>query len=246
MDDHLEKQNTANWLASRGVTCRPGAALVAEGRNPDFFCSGALEMWVEIKALGEKAHDRALGLAFADIRERAIGTKGTGRAFAYISPQATSSDIKVALNLVARQANQNAADEVIIVVPEKPVPGNYVAFRYSSAGRVYEVVSVESATGYYGLPHGAIPDIGEELRQEVEFRHSRKGSSRSKLRHLLTLTDDVLVALSITPSAEPFGVYACMALEWQDHSTMIRQSEARCTTRIARFGMRASLRKRPD
>jgi hypothetical protein len=165
MDPSAERAEA--FLRTRGFTCEREPRWILEGKKPDFFCSGRMPLWVEVKTLSARTPDRKRADLWRELQQRCRSILVPGDAFAQVSERATSRDIKVAMTLTQiLLAEYEKAEQLwrhaFVVIPRNPVYGRTARFTVEEVEGGVRIISCESRSGQYELPQALKPRSYEE------------------------------------------------------------------------------------
>lgn len=195
------------FLERNDFSCEPEPDSVIQGRVPDFFCIGAANLWIEVKALLPTADEEHLFRIFDYLRGNAHKVKGTGRGIAFISSQATEKDAKVGLSL----ANRALADpkfktnnRTFALIPVKPDYGQTFHFTIREKKGTAWFLGCRSTRGEYGYPYTIAPD---PWRQSIRLTSGDGRREAVKLDDFAQ-EDRYRLALELLRNGKPFTMLA--------------------------------------
>lgn len=192
------------FLVSAGFQCEAEPDWIAVGRKPDFFCTGPLDLWIEVKSLARPGESKSLQ-RIIEYLIRFGGKVDRGRAFAFISDAADEKDAKLALNLAKHALSSFEFTDLanaVIIVPEDPDLSDIININYNGQKGKNILVSYRSISGNYGYPYSARP---EPYQQDV-ILSDITGNLEQRF-HQLATPDRFLIALQIDRFDErPFKI----------------------------------------
>lgn len=190
------------FLNERGFACEAEPDWIV-GRKPDFFCSGPLDLWVEVKHLEEGQRHRDLFQIFDYLRKHVHRVGGKGYGIAFASSAATTKDAKVALGLAngaMLSLEMRAHRAVWVLIPEAPIYGERLTFTVRTKDGPVWIVSAKSSTQQYGYPFYLHPDPWHQ-------RIAVKDQDGTVMYHELdrfAMQERYRLALAIHPDDRPF------------------------------------------
>jgi hypothetical protein len=123
-------------LEGAGFTCEPEPDWIKEGKKPDFFCSGPLEFWCEVKTLEPTTEFTGLSDVLEALAVRTKNMGKPGRGMAFVGTEVTSRDLKKVTSLLTRWlgrlADPDAPNSVVALVPKDPDFSQFVRFAIST------------------------------------------------------------------------------------------------------------------
>lgn len=207
----LSKNEIARQLLlAAGFSLEAEPSWVTKGEKPDFFCTGPVELWVEVKAIGEPERFERLGANFDSLRDRAKSVSGHGRAHAWVADDATERDLKAAISLAKdalrlREASSERPDRIGVVVPRKPVLGRRVKITVETDKQRQQLLCAASLDHRYGRP-SSWGDLTLRSRARIE----EDGRTREVDPFELDLEEDnFLVCLELERGEKPFYISTC-------------------------------------
>ena len=183
------------------------------GRVPDFYCTGRIALWVEVKSLAVPKEIEVSGRALQWFRERSETVRYHGKAFAVVSDDMSQRDVKLALRIVDRLLGRMKGQEaspgrVFIVIPKDPEYDRFVRIEAQSDSGLEVYHCCRSASGKYGRPF-----LGGEIstdRRAIVIDEDEQ-SREAWPGDLGLFNDDFRLALEVNPADKPFSVYAVTA-----------------------------------
>ena len=201
------------FLAGLGFQCEAEPDwLPSDGQKPDFFCSGPMDLWVEVKAFLPEKRDLHMLRLWDDLKQRALTIEGEGWAHANIGKQATEKDTKTGAKLlaeaIAHPERSNSA-EVLLAIPNNPDYRRRAEFAYTSAqGRVW-MISCLAKDGVYGCPYALEPSSWQQTIEVIsEGDHIAFGPAYEILH-----SAEVRLAIRVIPGQEPFHLRSVSVAE---------------------------------
>lgn len=197
------------FLEKRGFSCEAEPDWIMRGeKKPDFFCSGPLDLWVEVKSLSEEEEDKHVKQISDYFRTQANEVSGQGSGMAYVAAKATTRDAKIALKLAndalsRPEAHSRAA--VWIVIPAEPDYGRRISFSVSTRKGPIWLVSCKAKDERYGYPFYLKPDPWDQIVEVV----SDDGPTYSKNLDSLADQKRYRLAVQIHPDPKAFHITAC-------------------------------------
>jgi hypothetical protein len=195
-------------LERAGFTCEPEPDWIKEGKKPDFFCSGPLELWCEVKTLAPTTEFTALSdvLEALAIRTKNIGKPGRGMAF--VGTEVTSRDLKKVTSLLTRWLGRltdpDAPNNVVALVPKDPDFSQFARFAISTEDdRRVEVYSYRSTSDTYSLPYAVRPDPDD---QTVEMQLSSGAVKSAPAYELIDGEATLRIAVVSWPDKKAFSL----------------------------------------
>lgn len=203
----MSNERAETLLRALGFTLEPEPAWVI-GLNPDFYCSGPLDLWVEVKTLAAEERFERLADAHKQLRKRLGRISSKAQALAWVRPPLQAGDAKAIAALVQREVARldfGANDaEHLVVVPDQPINGRFVRFVFEMANGKRAIVSaVESKNGKYGWPMVFEP---KNYHETIAFKRSDGTCQTVRLREIATLTDNVRVAIELRADENRFNL----------------------------------------
>lgn len=192
-------------LERSGLVCQPEPDL-PKGRKPDFYCSGAAEIWVEVKSLDAEPHFVLMGRWFDLLHERASKVRAQGSAWAYVSSEINDRDAKIVMELAARGLSNSSPFQHTLrhryaIVPLDPDYQNFIRILVPTIDGFDEIVCCRSFSNKYGRPYGAAEiDV---TKSAIIFDQNKEQASISPIM-LGVEEDNYRVALELIPGAELF------------------------------------------
>ena len=200
------------FLEKAGLSCEAEPDWIKQGRKPDFYCSGNAGFWCEVKAFHRPKGSQALGNALNELRRRAADIALPGKGIAYVAGTFNHRDAKTVTNLARRSLSrfsaEDAPERTVALVPNDPVPGQFVRFRISTKEHsAVEFHCAVSKTGTYGSPFGMFPDPPS---QKIRLNFSSGETKEVSADKVLDWDDDFRGAIVIQPSDSSFDVIGAM------------------------------------
>lgn len=243
----MTKGRAEHLLSQNGFHCETGRAWLARGAEPDFFCQGPADMWVEVKTLDIDQKLEKLPEIQADLRRRAKGIAQRGRAYAYVSNDLEAGDIKRVIQLADRElknATQDRfpADLLIVMIPNEPNYDRFVRFAIQAEdGRTVKFLSCESKSGKYSYPSAADLDYHQPVRILV----SDGSEVQTRLREITTFDDNFRIALAIMQDDEQFHIDGIMLTGAAEKSRNVDRIREAVNTANSQFKNRCRYRPLP-
>ncbi|MGH6975568.1 MAG: hypothetical protein ACREED_00930 [Stellaceae bacterium] len=149
-------ESATAFLSSAGFTVEREPPWVV-GEVPDFFCTGKVDLWVEVKTVAYTTLPEDLGQYWDWCHQRAAKISATGRGSASVSFDATEKHIKAAFNLVNEALrlwaqDETFADRLYVVVPRDPDYSRRVLISFDAGGERHTLLCQRSTAGKYGHP----------------------------------------------------------------------------------------------
>lgn len=193
-----------------GIPFEHEPGWIAEGRKPDFYCSGRRPFWCEVKNLERLEDSQRLGEAFNELSARTGNFDLTGQGFAYIHENFSHRDAKNVVHLLKRAlkrfADRDAPDTVVALVPMNPDRQEFVRFAISTKTHgTLEFHSCTSRTGTYGSPGGI---YAEPYGQRTTLRFSTGAEKTFIAGSVVAPAQSFLVAIVAQKHPEKFTLMA--------------------------------------
>jgi hypothetical protein len=103
VEDHALSNSRAEVLfAKAGIPFDREPDWITQGQKPDFYCSGTLPFWCEVKNLERPEDSQRLSEAFHELGSRTSNLDLTGQGFAYIHEKFSHRDAKNVVHLLKR------------------------------------------------------------------------------------------------------------------------------------------------
>jgi hypothetical protein len=187
-------------LRQRGFNCEYEPDWILEGKKPDFFCSGSIDIWVEVKTLGPAPENELLGNAHVELRRRAAKIPYGGNATAWCSEGLNSREAKFVMKLAQRELRKlhqsTEHRRIVAMVPDDPIYDRSVRFAMQTEHGLIEITSYRSLSGKYDHPFDLEPNPDD---QKTILRSSDDTDKEVYVSNLITYNDGFRVALDITP-----------------------------------------------
>jgi len=183
---------------------------ITEGQKPDFYCSGKLPFWCEVKDLERPEDSQRLSEAFRELRNRTSNLDLTGQGFAYIHEKFSHRDAKNVVHLLKRALKRfddsDAPDAIVALVPMNPNRHEYIRFAISTKTHgTVEFHSCIARTGTYGSPDGI---YAEPYDQQITQRFSTGARKSISADGLVESGQTFLVAIVAQKHPETFSLMA--------------------------------------
>jgi hypothetical protein len=119
-----------------GIIFEHEPGWITEGQKPDFYCSGPMDFWCEVKTLEVLADSEQLSDALDELNRRAVKISMQGEGFAYVNGSLSHRNAKAVMNLAARAlkrfADADAPQSVIALIPRDADLSKFVRFSIST------------------------------------------------------------------------------------------------------------------
>lgn len=200
----MSNERAATLLGALGFKCQKEPKWVS-GKKPDFFCTGRTELWAEVKTLGPEDRFAKQGDAFLILKDHLAKAGVDAHAIAWVKTPLAANDAKTIANLALRETQRSdfGTDENVehfVLIPEQPDYKRFVRFSFQAEdGTRAGISAVVSENGKYGWPAVIEP---KNYREEVELRYSDRTTKKELLRNIATLSDNIRVAIQLTPSLD--------------------------------------------
>jgi hypothetical protein len=181
-----------------------------QGQKPDFYCSGTLPFWCEVKNLERPEDSQRLSEAFHELSSRTSNLDLTGQGFAYIHEKFSQRDAKNVVHLLKRAlkrfGDRSGPDTVIALVPMNPNRHEFVRFAISTRTHgTVEYHSCTSRTAVYGVADGIYADPYDQL---ITLRFSTGATKTVSAQLVIEPQQPSLVAIVAQKHPERFSLMA--------------------------------------
>ena len=197
-------------FAKAGIPFDREPDWITQGQKPDFYCSGTLPFWCEVKNLERPEDSQRLSEAFHELGSRTSNLDLTGQGFAYIHEKFSHRDAKNVVHLLKRAlkrfGDRGAPDTVVALVPRNPNRHEFVRFAISTRTHgTVEYHSCASRNAVYASPDGIYAD---PFDQQITQRFSTGAKKTVGAHFVLEPGEPFLVAIVAQKHPEKFSLMA--------------------------------------